>query len=135
MREAIFCDTSALYAYINRKDPDHDAVVKAISSCKGKLVISNYIFDEIVTLVSTRLGHAAALHIGNVLMNSHQIERAWISQSDETNAWALFSARPDKRYSFTDCASFVLMRRLGLKKYLALDDHFRQEGFNSAVVC
>jgi uncharacterized protein len=131
MREAFFCDTSALYAYINRKDPDHAAAVKAISSCKGKLVISNYIFDEIVTLVSARLGHEAAVHIGNTLNSSSQIEMAWITRTDESNAWALFCDRPDKRYSFTDCTSFTLMRRLGLKKYLALDDHFRQEGFSS----
>jgi predicted nucleic acid-binding protein len=133
MREAIFCDTSALYAYINRKDPSHAAVKKAVSICKGKLVITNYIFDEIITLISSRLGHAAAMHVGNVLMNSQQIDRAWITSTDELNAWTLFSERPDKQYSFTDCTSFVLMRRLGLKKYLALDEHFRQEGFSSAI--
>ncbi|MFT3773889.1 MAG: hypothetical protein QM820_51630 [Minicystis sp.] len=41
----------------------------------------------------------------------------------------MFLARPDKRYSFTDCTSFVLMRRLGLRTAVSLDDDFRQEGF------
>jgi hypothetical protein len=133
MRQAVFLDTSAIYAYINLKDPDHPAVTKAVSECKGKLVVSNYVFDEIVTLVSARLGHAAALQVGTILMNAVQIERAWITQRDEMNAWTLFRDRPDKHYSFTDCTSFVLMRRLGLKKYVALDDHFRQEGFSSVI--
>jgi uncharacterized protein len=133
MREALFCDTSALYAYINRKDPDHGAIKRAISQCKGKLVVTNYIFDEIITLVSARLGHAAAMHVGEILMNSPQIDRAWLTPADELNAWVLFSERPDMQYSFTDCTSFVLMRRLGLKKYLALDEHFKREGFSSAI--
>lgn len=130
MKQAVFLDTSAIYAYINRKDPDHPAVAKAVSACKGKLVISNYIFDEIVTLVSARLGHAAASQVGTILMNSPHIERAWVTPQDEMHSWKLFLERSDKRYSFTDCCSFVLMRRLGLKKYLALDDRFRQEGFS-----
>jgi predicted nucleic acid-binding protein len=37
--------------------------------------------------------------------------------------------RPDKDYTFTDCTSFVLMRRLKLSKTLSLDEHFAQEGF------
>jgi predicted nucleic acid-binding protein len=134
MRQAVFFDTSAIYAYINRKDPDHLVVAKAVSSCKGKLIISNYIFDEIVTLVSSRLGHVAASQVGTILMNAPQIERAWLTRQDEVHAWTLFHDRPDKNYSFTDCTSFVLMRRLGVKKYLALDDHFRQEGFSSVIV-
>jgi uncharacterized protein len=134
MREAIFWDTSAIYAYINRKDPNHEAVKNAVSRCKGKLIISNYIFDEIITLVSARLRHDAAVHVGNILMNSPQIERSWITPQDEINAWMLFSERSDKQYSFTDCTSFVIMRRLGLKKCLALDEHFRQEGFGN-ITC
>lgn len=32
-------------------------------------------------------------------------------------------------YSFTDCTSFVLMRRIGIHTAVALDDQFRQDGF------
>ena len=52
-----------------------------------------------------------------------------MTAADELAAWKLFLDRPDKRYSFTDCTSFALMRRLGIEVALALDDHFRQEGF------
>ncbi len=36
---------------------------------------------------------------------------------------------PHRRYSFTDCTSFVLLRRLGLDRVAALDEDFRREGF------
>jgi predicted nucleic acid-binding protein len=52
-----------------------------------------------------------------------------ITSDDELAAWELFDARADKEYSFTDCTSFVLMRRLGISTALAADDDFVQEGF------
>ena len=48
---------------------------------------------------------------------------------DEATAWEIFAARADKRYSFTDCTSFAMMRRLGIRRAAALDDDFRREGF------
>ena len=51
---------------------------------------------------------------------------------DERTAWVLFERRPDKSYSFTDCTSFVLMRRERIGHAIALDEHFAQEGFTVA---
>lgn len=129
MRETLFVDTSAIYAYVNRKDPDHEMVKNRLASFRGRLVITNYIFDEVITLVSARLGHGTALKVGNILLNSPQFERVWVTPGDEREAWLLFSARRDKGYSFTDCVSFVIMRRLKMGNCLALDIHFRQEGY------
>ena len=52
--------------------------------------------------------------------------------ADELKAWELFINRPDKHYSFTDCISFVTMKKLGIKKSLATDSYFQQEGFDLA---
>ncbi len=35
----------------------------------------------------------------------------------------------DKRFSLTDCVSFVLMERLGIERALAFDARFVQAGF------
>jgi len=44
-------------------------------------------------------------------------------------AWSLFLDRADKRWSFTDCTSFVLMENLGIRKAVTFDGNFRQAGF------
>ena len=43
----------------------------------------------------------------------------------------LYTARPDKGYSLTDCISMQTMRRAGIADALTNDRHFEQEGFRS----
>ena len=50
-----------------------------------------------------------------------------LTPEDEQSAWALWLARPDKTYSYTDCTSFVLMRRLGVQRAIAIDADFQRE--------
>ena len=133
MAEQIFIDTSAIYAYINAKDPDHETVKHFLNGCEGNLLLSNFIFDEIATLVMARLGHDKAVLTGQVLSNPNIFSLVRIGLNDERKVWDLFANRLDKAYSFTDCTSFVIMRKLYIVKYLALDIHFRQEGFQGAI--
>lgn len=126
---AVFVDTSAWYACLNRADPDHTAVAGFLEDFSGQLITSNYVFDELITLVRTRMGHEEALKAGGVLRNPEVVQLERVTSADEEAAWQLFQDRSDKTYSFTDCTSFVLMRRLKLSNVLATDEHFRQEGF------
>src|SRR5205814_1012964 len=41
----------------------------------------------------------------------------------------LFNARPDKKWSLTDCISFVVMEERGIHEALTADHHFEQAGF------
>ena len=45
----------------------------------------------------------------------------------------LYRNRPDKSWSLTDCISFVVMDREGVKDALTLDHHFEQAGFNAIL--
>ena len=47
----IFTDTSAWYAYIDKSDTEHAAAVKLVKNLDRPLITSNYIFDEVLTLV------------------------------------------------------------------------------------
>lgn len=66
-----------------------------------------------------------------MLLDSARIDLLRITPEDENASWELFRKRPDQTYSFTDCTSFVIMRRLGITTAAALDDDFASEGFES----
>jgi len=127
--QRLFVDTSAWFAYANRMDRGHATVRKAIADFDGRLITSNFIFDETLSLCLYRLGHAATERVGAVLLDPDTIDLIRVTPEDEQLAWTLFRNRSDQRYSFTDCTSFALMRRLGIDTALALDEDFRAEGF------
>jgi predicted nucleic acid-binding protein len=127
--QRLFVDTSTWFAFANRTDPDHEAVAAPLDTFKGRLVTSSFIFDEAVTLCLYRLGHAAAERVGQVLRDSSRVDLVRVTSEDETAARRLFRERRGKQYSFTDCTSFALTRRLHLKSAAALDDDFSGEGF------
>ena len=127
--ERALVDTSAWFAYANRHDPDHARIRQVLQKFQGRLVTSNFIFDETVTLCLYRLGHHVAATVGDVLLDPTVVDLLRLTPDDEQRAWALFLARSDKTYSYTDCTSFVLMRRLRLQRAIALDVDFQREGF------
>jgi predicted nucleic acid-binding protein len=124
-----FVDTSAWLAYANRRDPDHRAIRAALRDHEGRLVTSSYVFDEVVTLCRYRIGHTSAVTAGQVLLDPDVVDLIRVTADDELAAWTLFEDREDQSYSFTDCTSFVLMRRLGIAVAIAVDDDFTREGF------
>jgi uncharacterized protein len=128
-RERTFVDTSAWFAYANRRDPAHARIRSVLRTFQGRLITSNFVFDETVTLCLYRLGYQVAARVGEVLLDQTVVDLVRITPEDEQRAWALLLARPDKTYSYTDCTSFVLMRRLGLQRAVAIDIDFQREGF------
>ena len=94
-----------------------------------RLVTSTYVFDEVVTYLNSRGLHASAVKTGKRLLESPSVELVHVGDDIFHAAFDLFEERPDKRYSLTDCVSFVLMRERGISVALAFDRHFEQEGF------
>ncbi len=127
--ERVFVDTSAWVAYANRGDPDHAAVRDVLREFRGRRVTSNYVFDETVTLCRYRLGYDVARAVGEALRDQNACEVIRVTAGDESDAWDLFCDRSDQKYSFTDCTTFVMMRRLGIRLGAALDRDFLREGF------
>jgi predicted nucleic acid-binding protein len=128
--ERLFVDTGAWFAYGNRGDPDHARVKKVLNSFAGRLVTTNFVVHETVTLCIFRRSHSDASRMGRVLFAAGVVDLVRVTAEDEQVAWSLFLDRSDKTYSFTDCTSFVVMHRLGITKAAAVDDDFSQEGFH-----
>ena len=127
-RNRIFIDTSAWYAIIDKNDQDHAAAVSKIQILDRPLVTSSYIFDEILTLLKTRLGSTIAILFGQKLWDQEASTLVRITEEDETRAWEIFRQYEDKGFSFTDCTSFALMERIEINTVFAFDDHFVQYG-------
>ena len=130
---AHFLDTGFLIALESADDQHHAEAVAAwhdIHRVRAPLVTTSYVFDEVTTFFNSRGHHAKAVEIGEALLNSQAVTLVHVEESLFAEAWREFSRHADKRYSLTDCVSFVVMRRRRIKKALAFDKHFAQAGFD-----
>jgi predicted nucleic acid-binding protein len=87
-------------------------------------VTTNFVFDEILTLLRRRLGWSVACEFGQGLRGSGLASVAYVTVDDEDAAWTIFRKFRDKEFSYTDCTSFAVMERLRLRTAFAFDRHF-----------
>lgn len=130
----LFLDTGYVIALEASDDQHHEAAVahwRDLLEAQPRLLTTSWVFDEVVTFFNSRGHHQKATEIGHRLLASPSIELVHVGSELFESAWDYFCARPDKRFSLTDCASFVLMRRESLSEALAFDRHFAQAGFTA----
>ena len=128
----LFLDTSYLIAVESTDDQYHKAAAahwRSLLKSPRRLVTSSYVLVEVVTLLNNRRKHSKAVELGNNLLSSRLFNVVHVNEEFFYEAWRYFQKYKDKRYSLTDCVSFVLMKKLGIKEALTFDKHFTQAGF------
>jgi len=123
----IFVDTSAWYALANERDINHPLARQFLDEDRW-LVTTNFVIDETITLILIRVGHSQALSVGEQLWKGQLASVVRVTRDDERVAWQLFKQYDDKTFSFTDCTSFAVMSRLGLRYAFTFDADFTQTG-------
>ncbi len=129
----VFVDTGGWFAAVARRDSDHAAASGFLRRWKGGLVTTDYVLDETLTLIQSRIDHTTAVDFLDAIERSSSLDLVFVAPADYYKALDLFRQRADKRWSFTDCTSFTVMARLGLERALAFDNHFQQAGFQLAT--
>ena len=121
-------DTSAVYALVDRRDKWHATATTTARewlSAGNHWLLSNFIFDEAVTLIKARIGSRAAIQAGQRLRTAAAYEWLALTTDDEERAWEIFQQYADKEWSFTDCVVFALSTRLQVPVF-TFDLHFQQ---------
>ncbi len=128
---SLFIDTSALYALLDGDEARHADVVSVWLTVNDNgriLFTSNYVLVETFALVQRRLGLEAVRSLADVFVPL--LQPVWVEEELHATAVASLFTAARRRLSLVDCASFELMRRLGLTDVLALDTNFARQGFN-----
>ncbi|MBV6417111.1 MAG: hypothetical protein CMLOHMNK_01748 [Steroidobacteraceae bacterium] len=132
----VFADTSGLYALIDRNDANHSAAREAVGKLlRGgrRLVVTDYVIDETVTLAKVRAGMVMASRVLDLVDQTGGLRVEWIGPERFTATKAFFRRHADHGYSFTDCSSFVVMRELRLNEALTSDRHFQEAGLTALL--
>ena len=128
----IFVDTGAFLARYLTRDQHHAAARAAwdeLAAGSSRMHSSNFVLDETFTLLGRWAGHDFAADRAEALLTSTTLLILRPDGDDELDALDLFRKLGDQRVSFTDCISFVLMRRHAIGRAFGFDRHFAHAGF------
>jgi len=132
MQTLVFVDTSALVAKFLEGDEYHVRAVQEMRRLlrEGRQFVStDYIFDEVVTRVRGRADHESALKVGESILSSDVLDLVEIDAGLRKEAWKLFRKYRDQKLSFTDCTSFAVMGKYGIRQAFTFDADFTKVGY------
>ena len=123
-----FVDTSAWFALFVPTDPDHRRVKSALEATNFRLLTTDYILDETLTLLRARRQAHRARDVWRVLHSVRIVTLIHVTEADVEAAWQIFQRFTDKNWSFTDCTSKHFIDTNGIPLACSLDGHFGQFG-------
>ncbi|MEK7849448.1 MAG: PIN domain-containing protein [Candidatus Omnitrophota bacterium] len=129
--EKVFVDTSGWVALFAENDQNHKKAVsifEEIKYSKVPIYTSDYCIDETITTILARGSHKQSVLAGEALFTSKIIKIVHVYPDYLQTAWELYQKYKDKKFSFTDVTSFVIMKDLNIKKAFAFDREFVQAG-------
>jgi predicted nucleic acid-binding protein len=134
--KVVFGDTGYWIAVTNPHDSLH-ARAKAVSRsiARARIVTSEMVFAEFLNDFSQRgefLRKLAARFVERARADRNVTIVAQTSRQFR-DALSMYTNRIDKTWSLTDCASFLVMKRYGMKEALAHDRRFEQAGFKALL--
>jgi predicted nucleic acid-binding protein len=129
----IFVDTGAWVARSVPYDLDHAAATAWSAGNREVLLTTDYVVDETLTLFRARGENHRSIQLGTHFFAGRVAIIHYLSPPEIEAAWQVFRRFTDKKWSFTDCTSKVVMESLGITTAFSFDQHFRQFGSITVV--
>ena len=130
----IFVDTPGWLALEDASDPENGRTTEESRRLlqEGCLyVTTNFVLDEVYTILKEHVGHAAAVRFGEKIRTSALVAVVIVSPAMEDEAWRVFEHMGASSASYTDCVSWAVMRKRGIQKALTFDTNYSGCGFET----
>jgi uncharacterized protein len=126
----LLADTSFFVAYLNQRDEHHSLAVEWMTMSSERIVTTEWILAELGDFLAEGSNRRLFGSLVRALSVEERVEIVPADHDSFLNALVMYTRRPDKSWSFTDCTSFGLMKARKINAALTTDHHFEQAGFN-----
>ena len=133
---ALFADSGYWIALIDSRDQLHSRARAASARLNDSEIVTTQM--ALVETLASQAGSGArarlaATRLVERLVQSSRVEIIPQTDAQFQAAYERYAARPDQRWSLTDCASFIVMEERGISEALAYDRDFEQAGFTALL--
>ena len=125
-KTSVLLDSSVIISFYNDKDQNHQKAInlsKELFDGTKTILISDYIFDECITVILQKEDINKAIKLGEYLLNS-QIVDLRINESTLEFAWEYFKTKNPGKLSFTDCVNIACLNLLNIDYLATFDKEF-----------
>jgi len=131
MANEVFVDTAFVVALASRQDQYHAAATALVPRFRSgtRMVTTRAICLEVGNTLASEQHRQKAVELLAGMEKDPRFEIVPLTDDLYADGMALFAERRDKEWSLTDCVSFLVMQRRGIRLALTADSHFRQAGF------
>jgi len=130
---SVFVDSGVFYALhdedVSRHSSARGAMDRVFSGAFGRVLTSDYIYDETVTLTRSRFGTTGeALRAGDCILGRDPypdvVDLRFVDECAFETAIETMETYSDQPLSFTDATTVALVERHDIGRVLAFDDDF-----------
>lgn len=125
----IFADTFYFLALLSRRDLQHAAALRYAMAADRPIVTTAWVLTEVADGLAPVVTRQQFLALLARLDSASEAEIVGPGGDIWRRGIDLYSRRPDKDWSLTDCIPFVVMADRGISEALTGDHHFEQAGF------
>ncbi len=122
--ERIFVDSNYFIALFNPQDAlckRAEELSQKIYEEGNSLIFSNFIFLEVVTVLSQKKGRSGGIEAGIHLLGHPSFEYITIDEGLQQETWKIFQQVKNKNVSFVDCSIIACLEAEGITTLLTFD--------------
>ena len=127
----IFVDSGGFIGWLIDADQYREAAMSAwrhLRARKTPCVTTDAVIVELLDYLSRHWDGKRTADAGAAIMNIPFLRVIETGQRDVNQALAIVARFHDQQFSFTDCLSFAVMRRMGVRRAFTFDRHFAVAG-------
>jgi uncharacterized protein len=129
----LFADTFYYLALLSPDDPAHERAVALTRKLRSNIITTAWVLLEVGDAMSAPVNRELFGTLLDQLRTTPAVRIVPFSQRHFDKGVDLFRSRKDKKWTLTDCISFVVMKHEKLTDALTGDRHFEQAGFRALL--
>jgi predicted nucleic acid-binding protein len=129
MVKYVFADTAYFLALSSRRDQLHPQARVLRARHRKALLTTEWVLTEVAAALAAPSTRSQFTSLIAQLREQPEVRVVAADSDHFKQGCALYAERKDKRWSLTDCISFIVMREHGVDAALTSDEDFVQAGF------
>ena len=130
---SIFADSGYYVALLLQTDQMHERAMEITRQLQQPIITTAWVMTEVANTFSAPRLRGAFLSLLDDLQADPSVRVILPERELFEHGIHLYRSRPDKSWSLTDCISFIVMEREGIREALTGDHHFEQAGFKALL--